>query len=145
MGLTIIGIEGLQLHLKNVSEKVSKNASRIMHNAADKIVSEAKLNTPVDKYNLEQSIKQNLKYEYRGRLAIDITVGGFLNGVDVDLYAASIHEGYDDNKPGKGTIIKRNANPGRIIGRHFLSRAAEDQEGKMGKEMIEGILLGVEK
>ena len=134
------GVEDLVLQLRNTADRVSGTARKTMHRNADKIVELAQLQTPVDKHNLEQSIRKEVGYGARGRLEIDIVVGGFVNGVNVDHYAAEVHENYDDDNPGPNTEAKRNANPGVQIGHHYLERAVDKYRPKLQREMIEDVL-----
>lgn len=115
---------------------IIKYMRKWVHRAADRIVREAKLNTPVDYHNLEESIKQERSLEgTRHRLVIHITAGGMVGGVNVDEYATRVHENYDADVeagrgPGEGTLEKMAANPGRHIGSKFLERPAEDERKK---------------
>ncbi|AMB48264.1 HK97 gp10 family phage protein [Methylobacterium sp. AMS5] len=137
------GFEGVMAMLRNVAEKVPENARKTMHRGADTIVREAKLNAPVDKHNLEESIRKEVNYTgLRRRLSISIVAGGQVNGVDVDEYAMEVHENYDDARPGPGTAAKRDANPGRQIGSHYLTRAVEDQKAKLEKAVIQAVVIG---
>jgi hypothetical protein len=132
----ILGFEEVSIGLRHMADKVADASRKQMHRTADKIVKEAQLNAPVDLHNLEQSIHKDISYGERGRLKITVVAGGVVNGVNVDQYAALIHENYESMQPGAGTIAKRAANPGRYIGEKFLERAADDQRGKLEKAVI---------
>lgn len=134
------GVEEMIASLRNTADRVSSTARKTMHRGADKIVEEARLNAPVDKHNLEESIRKEVAYGYRGRLEIDIAMGGIVNGVNVDEYALEIHENYEARNPGKGTIAKRNANPGRYVGGKFLERAVETVRKTLSKDMIRAVM-----
>jgi hypothetical protein len=129
--LRVSGAGDVALRLGYAGERVKDGARKAMHRGADKIVKEARLNTPVDKGNLEASIVKDVNYVDRGRLQIEVVVGGFVGGVNVDEYAAEVHENYDDENPGPRTALKREANPGRLIGSKFLERAIEDNREKI--------------
>jgi hypothetical protein len=73
-------------------------------------------------------------------MAVDIVVGGEVRGVDVDQYAMLIHENYRGMNPGKGTLAKQAANPGRIVGEKFLERAVDDQMPKIIAQMSAAII-----
>jgi len=135
-----IGIDVIKAQLRNTAEKVSDTARKTMHRGADKIVKEAKLNAPVDKHNLEESIRKVVGYGYRGRVQINIEVGGMINGVNVDLYAVEVHENYWEDTPGPGTLQKRQQNPGRHVGGKYLERAVNDQRPKLEKDVIEAVV-----
>lgn len=132
--------------LRHDAERVVDTARGSMRRAAARIVKEAKLNTPVDKFNLEESIHiERSTEEGSGRLQLDVVAGGVVHGVNVDEYALGVHENYDEEHPGEGTIEKRAANPGRHVGGHFLSRAAEAEEIGLAQRMISDITKVIEK
>jgi len=135
--MKLYGADDLRASLRNIATKVPENGRKVMHRAADKIVERAQLFCPVDLGNLEESIHKEVKYEQRGRLAIDIVAGGLVGGVDVDAYASEIDENYESMRPGPGTIAKRDANPGVYVGEHFIDRAVEEQAPKLEAALIE--------
>lgn len=134
------GFDQLYLALNHAAARVKDGARKQLHAAADSILREAKLNTPVDKHNLEESLKKEVDYGYRGRLQIQIVMGGFVNGVNVDQYAAEVHENYDDENPGEGTKEKRRANPGRHVGRKFLERAMQENQDRIRRGMLSAVM-----
>ncbi|SER25931.1 Bacteriophage HK97-gp10, putative tail-component [Faunimonas pinastri] len=133
------GFDQLVIALRHAGERVEDKARKTMRRGADKIVKTAQLYAPVDKHNLEDSIHKEIGYERRGRLKIDIVMGGEVNGVNVDRYALLVHENYSSLKPGAGTIAKRMANPGVYIGEKFLERAMADSEAKLKNAMISAV------
>lgn len=147
--MTVTGAGELITYLRNMAKVVPDHARRTMNNGADKIVAEAKLNTPVDTHALEEAIHKEVSKGNRGRLQIDIVVNGFVHGVDVSIYALKVHEAYETEVaprgPGKGTLAKMAANPGRIIGSKFLERAVEDEAPKMVKMMIQAVTEVLER
>jgi hypothetical protein len=141
--IKVHGVENLRVQLGHAALRVADSARKTMHRGADKIVAEAKLNTPVDEHNLEATIRKEVSYEYRGRLKVTITFGGEINGVNVDQYAMRVHENYEGmlrKGPGPGTLAKMAANPGRIIGSKFLERAVTDQKDSLMKKMVSVVL-----
>lgn len=128
IGMNVAGAGEVVTQLFHAGERVKDGARKAMHRVSDRIVKEAKLNCPVDKHNLEESIHAEKDYERNGRLTIKIVVGGTVNGVNVDAYAAEVHEHYESMHPGPGTIAKRIANPSRYVGEKFLERAVKDNE-----------------
>jgi len=94
------------------------------------------LYAPVDDGQLERSIHLEKGYEDNGRLMIAVVAGGMVDGINVDAYAALIHENYESMKPGPNTIAKRDANPGVYVGGKFLDRAAKDSAEKLEKAII---------
>jgi ASC-1-like (ASCH) protein len=135
----ITGLEEIAVGLRHAADRVKDSARKQMHRSADKIVREAKLNTPVDRHNLEESIRKEVSYGDRRRLQITVIAGGEVNGVNVDQYAALIHEHYESMKPGKGTIAKRAKYPDRYIGSKFLERAERDNRQRLLDSMIETV------
>lgn len=143
-GMRMTGDAELQAQLRSVGLLVPTNARKVMQAAADRIEKEAKLNAPVDTHALEDSIRQTKSYStFRGRLQIDIDVGGFVDGVNVDLYALEVHENYDSRNPGPGTLAKMAANPGRHIGSKFLERAAQAETPKVQPSLIQAVLAAI--
>lgn len=139
--LKIKGFDTFQAMIRSIAEKVPDKARKTMHRVADRVVTEAKLNTPVDEFNLEDSIRKEVSYaSYRGRLVIEIKVGGMMNGVNVDKYAMLVHENYEGavapNGPGRRTKMKMGNNPGRYIGSKFLSRALEAERYRLNPEIF---------
>lgn len=134
------GFDQLYVALNHAADRVRDAARKQMHRGADIIVDEAKLNTPVDKHNLERSIRKEVNYGFRGRLQIQIVMGGIVNGVNVDEYAYEVHENYEDMGVGPGTAAKRLANPGRYVGSKFLERAMKDNQDKLQRGMISAVL-----
>jgi hypothetical protein len=138
--MKVYGCDELATLMKQLAGRVPQQGRKIMDRGADKIVKEAQLNAPVDKHNLEDAIHKEKSYEDRGRLRIEIVVGGEVRGVDVDRYAMLIHENYAGMKPGPGTLAKQSANPGRVIGEKFLERAVDDQMPKIQAQMSAAII-----
>ena len=138
------GFDQLYAQLAYTADRVKDGARKQMHRGADRIVTEARLNAPVDEGNLEASIKKEVNYGVRGRLNIMVVMGGFVNGVNVDKYAVEVHENYEgmlkNGVPGKLTDIKRQANPGRYVGQKFLARAIADNEAKIQAAMISAVV-----
>ena len=130
--------------LRNTADRVKDAARKLMHRSAARIVAQAKINAPRDKWNLEESIRIERSYVGPfGRLQIRIIAGGMVNGVNVDDYAALVHEHYDYvtrvNGPGEGTREKMAEYPQATIGGKFLSRAAEQEDEKLALRMISEI------
>ncbi|RWB95535.1 MAG: HK97 gp10 family phage protein [Mesorhizobium sp.] len=133
--MTVTGVDAVKLELRNIADRVTDAARARMKRSADRMVKEAQLNAPVDEHNLEESIRIEKDYAADGRLEIDVIAGGMVGGVDVDDYAAEMHENYESYRPGEGTIEKRLANPGRYVGGKFLERAAEAENEKLPAEI----------
>lgn len=144
--MRVKGASSVKATFRHVGERVVDSARKMMHSSADKIVKEAKINAPVEEYRLEESIRKVVSYGERGRLQIDIEVGGDVDGVNVDQYAAIIHENYesiisDTPKDASGNIrreatkIKQRKYPDHYVGGKFLDRAAEPYKSKLKDRM----------
>lgn len=138
--MKVYGCEELSSLMKQLAGRVPAQGRKIMDRGADKIVKEAQLNAPVDKHNLEDAIHKEKSYEDRGRMRVDIVVGGTVRGVNVDQYAMLIHENYAGMNPGAGTLAKQAANPGRVVGEKFLTRAVDAQMPKIQAQMAAAIM-----
>ena len=138
---TVKGADELIAQFRYLAHKIPDTARKQMHRGADKVVQEAQLNAPVEKHNLEKAIHKEVSYGERGRLQIDIVVGGEINGINVDQYALEIHEHYESYTPSKETLAKRQANPGRYVGEKFLERALTSPRVRI----VEGIFQAIMK
>lgn len=125
------------IELGHLGERVVDNARKTMHAAAKRIEKKAKLNAPVDEHNLEDSIRIERYTVERGRLALEVVAGGEVNGVNVDDYAALMHEG--DYNLGPGSIAKQQANPDVVVGRKYLERARDEEEETLDEKMIHAL------
>lgn len=144
IGMKVTGLDELYVRLSHGGPRVKENARKVMHRQGDAIKDRAVLYAPVDDGELEQSIHIDKGYEDSGRLTIAIVAGGDVNGVNVDAYAALIHEHYESMKPGPNTIAKRAANPSIYIGEKFLDRAAKDSQEKLEKALIKSVMSDME-
>jgi HK97 gp10 family phage protein len=140
INMKVTGLDELLVKFEHAAQKVPDNARKVMHREAAKVVKKAQLYAPVDKHNLEKAIHIEKSYGTRGRLSISIVVGGVVDGVNVDQYAALIHENYESMKPGAETIAKRDANPGVDIGRKFLERAAAESKKRLESALIKSVM-----
>lgn len=147
--------------LRQIGEKVVKGARYRMYKASERIMEEAKINVPRDKYRLEDAIHIEKGYGYRGRLQLDVVVSGTIDGVNVEQYAAIIHENYEDiispdntsvhKRTGyvqelrQGTREKQAQYPDHYIGGKFLERAAEKERKTLMEYMTAVINSAVEK
>lgn len=144
--LQVRNMDKVKLMLRNIAERVPDGARKQMHKSAEEIVRVAKIQTPRDWGNLEDAIKIIKSYGERGRLQIDIGIQptgdevGENGPIDVNQYAAIIHENYEyvirKNGPGKKTLRKMAQYPGYRIGSGFLTRAAMLEQKSLTKQMI---------
>lgn len=126
INMKVTGLNELKVAMRHAAGTVPDAARKQMHRGSDRIVANAKKMAPVDRHNLEESIRKEKSYGDRGRLQIDIMAGGTVNGVDVDQYAVIMHE--SDYSLGKASRAKQ-AGQSEIVGPKFLERAAM-QEAK---------------
>ncbi len=119
-----------------------------MRRAASNVVETAKEYVPEDSEALKNSIRiESDRAGINGRLQIDVVVGGqtvdrdngevFMADVDLDQYAMIIHENYEAYEPGPKTKAKMAGVNGDKVGSRFLSRAAEEEEKKLQKQMFD--------
>lgn len=144
----VTGLQENRLELRQIGERAVNGASRQMRNAANNIVETAKAYVPEDSTALKNSIRvESDRTGINGRLQIDVVVGGqvvdrdngevFMADVDLDQYALIIHENYEAYEPGPRTKAKMAGPNGHKVGSHFLSRAAEEEEDKLQKQMFD--------
>lgn len=140
------GMDRVKVSLQNIAAKVTAGARKQMRQSADEIVRVARIQVPVDTYNLEKAIK--VVEEIGSRRRTEIVIGVQPSGdevnrdgkpIDVNDYAAIIHENYEQYEPGRRTVKKRAEYPGYYIGSGFLTRAAEAEEPKLEKQMIKTV------
>lgn len=142
------GFGRVQMSLRSIGARVPDTARKQMHRSAARIVERARLYVPEDEGNLRESIRIEKSYGNRGRLQIDVVVGGHTvvkasgREIDLDQYAALVHEAYETsvanvNGPGPNTLAKMMANPGVRIGSFFLTRAAENEQERLARNIIE--------
>ncbi len=143
--MKVKGLQAVHLMMRSMGERVPDTARKQMHRAADRIVKRARIYVPEDTEALKNSIRIERSYGGRGRLQIDIIVGdaSTVNAagktIDLNQYAAIIHERYRDFKPGQGTLDKRMQYPGSYIGEQFMTRAAEDEQPGLERNLVQAI------
>lgn len=140
MRMSVSGLDQIYAQINHAAARVTDGARKAMHRSADHIVREAKLNAPVDEHNLEESIRKEISYGFRGRLVINIIMGGMVNGVNVDNYAVFVHENYSSLQPGPKTRAKQEANPQRLVGEKFLARAVKDNRQRLERAVLSATL-----
>lgn len=137
----------VEIMLRNIASRVPDTARKTMHRAAVRIVERAKLYVPEDTGDLKNSIRLETSYGVRGRLEINIVMGGRTvvrsdvtggREVDLDQYALIIHESYSSMNPGKKTLAKMEQNPGKV-GERFLTRAFDDDRNFLERDMVQSI------
>lgn len=139
----VSNVDKVLAELRHTGDRVVGSARGAMRRAAARIVENARINAPRDRWNLEESIQLVRDYGIRGRLELTIEMGGVVNGVNVDQYALIIHENYegiivDDDNPERrqGTREKQAQYPNHYIGGKFLSRAVDEEQQKLMKHLV---------
>ena len=142
MGMKVTGLNETAYSLENLHHRTNRAALREMRKGAAQIQSLAQDRAPVDKGNLEDSIKVDEDSSGLNRRKImyvgideDTPIEG-RPGKTVGDYALEMHE--SDYKLGKGSLDKQNAT-GERVGPKFLESAAEDLEAEIAKEIDRAI------
>jgi hypothetical protein len=144
----------VRTELRSYGDRVPDTARKTMHRSAANIVKMAKEYAPEDTGNLVRGIQIIKDYAgANGRLQIDVGIvmppdafsatGTPLTAADFDNYAMLVHENYESevafvNGPSPKTIAKM-ARHGEKVGSFFLRTAAEEEEAKLDKKMIDAI------
>lgn len=141
--IRVQGMNRVRATFASLEKLVPEGARKQMNRSAEQIVKVARIQTPADLENLENAIRILKSYGYRGRLQIDIGVeptGEEVNyngkPIDVNDYAAIIHENYEQYEPGENTKKKRLAYPSYYIGSGFLTRAVENERPKLQRQLV---------
>lgn len=74
------------------------------------------------------------------RAHYEVSVGGFVKGVNVDLYAQKLHEGVYNLGP---RSEEKQRSTERVVGRKFLSRAFDEREQPILKRLLDVLTNGV--
>ncbi|CAO3459773.1 hypothetical protein [Azospirillum argentinense] len=153
MGMRARGVEGLGITLRQVGERAVRSARERMKREGETVAELARQYAPVDHEGptrgsppgreLERSIRAEKVIETNRRLAIAISAGGTVGGVDVDAYAALMHEGlapYGSGayQPGPLTRAK-----GGKAGGKYLERAFTDRQDRIIDAVVQAIKRGL--
>ncbi len=150
----VTGLSAVRTELRVLADRVPDTARKQMRRSADRIVALAKEYAPEDTSNLVNGIQVIKDYAgMNGRLQIDVGVvmpadafsasGTPLTAAQFDEYVALVHENYWDavayvNGPGKKTLRKI-AQHGQKVGNGFLRTAAQDEQPRMEKSLIQEV------
>jgi len=118
---------------------MSDKMQRVMAAAGALVTKRSEERAPFLKGNLEAAHSARFTRRNRSQITVEVSVGGTVNGVNVDNYVMEMHEG--DYNLGPNSRIKQAANPRVRIGRKFLERAVEASEDEI-VESIEKLILG---
>ena len=147
--MRVKGANEVKTELRHTAERVADKARGAMRRAAQRILTQARINAPRDKWNLEEAIQITRTVGERGRLQLDIDIVPTINGVNVQQYAIIMHENYDsiatsdDPEARQGTKEKQRQYPNNLIGEKFLERAADAEEKTLTKNIISVITTAI--
>jgi hypothetical protein len=143
--ISATGIGHVRTMFRNLGRKVPDQARGQMRRASRRIVEQAQINVPEDEALLRDSIRIERTTGFRGRLQIDIVVGGQVvtnargKQIDLDRYALLVHEAYETavatKGPGKRTREKMLQYPQATIGSKFLERAVDKERARLQRNM----------
>jgi hypothetical protein len=118
--------------LERASTETRRDSKKVMRAGAKEILETSQQQAPVDDGELEKAHELTVVKLNRDDMEVEITVGGIVDGVDVDTYAWEMHEfqtPYGDIPLGPKSQEKNDSNPpGRFVGGKFLERAVDEHE-----------------
>lgn len=127
MGGRVTGIADVLASFQRVHDQVHRAAADALHDQGERLADRSKELAPVDKHNLEAAHHVETE-RHPDRVLTTISVGGVVNGVDVDEYVEFIHDG--DYKLGPGSLAKATGT-GQPVGPKFLDRALDERKDKI--------------
>lgn len=133
MGIRIAddSLQNVILMIQQIGDKAKSEVLKGMRKEAEVIAEIAQMNAPVELGNLEDAI--HVKEEKVGkRIAVFVEASGTIRGRNVDEYAWVMHEGF--YKLGEASI-RKGQTLGRVVGRKFLERAANEHLPVMIKKL----------
>lgn len=116
--------------LDNAAKSGREAAFATMKAETHRIKDISVMQAPVDTGELEAAHKVVINRNQTNKAHYNITVGGVVNGVNVDEYAQIIHDGIGWWKLGPKSIEKQGRVP-VLVGQDFLRRAIRDNEAKL--------------
>lgn len=126
------GIQDFINELTRSSTQTRRESKKVMRERAKEILEESKAGAPIDEGNLEDAHQLAVTRLSKDNIEIEIVVGGYVGGRDVDDYAWVMHEA--DYNLGPLSLIK-NQSSFVFVGPKFLERAVDNNE----EAMIEAI------
>lgn len=111
----------------------TRRQSKVAMRAGAKLILEtSREQCPIDDGELEKAHSLDIVRLSKDNMEVEITVGGIVDGVDVDVYAFEMHEFQTPYGPiplGLRSQIKNDRNhPNRFVGGKFLERAVDEHE-----------------
>ena len=137
MGLRWEGLtpENIIAEFERSATITRRESKKSLRRGAKDILEVSKSQAPIDDGQLEKAHELSIVRLNKDEMGVEITVGGTVDGVDVDFYAAEVHERmapYGDINLGPRSRAKDDAKTvaHRFVGGKFLERAADElQEG----------------
>lgn len=117
-----VDLKPFEAFLRLMDKNVNKDAREALKTAAKRIALDARHNSPVLHYRLENTIKMQPVVANQFHMRIKITVGGMYNGVNVSKYAVRVHEMAWENR---GPLTRAK---GPKAGPRYLTRAIRDNQ-----------------
>lgn len=141
MGLRWVGLTAEQMReyfLESIS-RTRRESKKIMRKGAEEILKASKQMAPVDDGQLEEAHEISIIRLNKDDMMLEIGVGGWVDGINVDRYAAVQHERlypYGDLKLGPRSRAKDAMNPSnRRVGGKFLERAVDELEPEITEQL----------
>lgn len=135
MGMKATGLAGLANDFRRIADAAVTAAAPVLHAQGEAISARSRALAPIDEGNLEASHDVTTE-RAGGQVRTTVSVGGIVNGVDVDGYAVRMHEG--DYNLGPLSRAKAEAT-GQPVGQKFLERAFIEQEGKVADAIADAL------
>ena len=143
MGLRWIGLTPADMaeeFLQSIS-RTRRESKKIMRRGAATIMETSQKMAPVDDGELEAAHDIAIVRLNQDDMMLEITVGGVVNGVNVDKYAWLQHERLEPYGPwrlGPNSVRKDSVSPYPVGGK-FLERAVDEHEEEIIEEMKEAL------
>lgn len=160
--LKVTGLKETITRLNRVHDTVMRNVKATMSAAAKEMETMARDFAPREEYRLEESIHVNQTRDDRRYTQFEMTMGGYVAGVNVDDYATLMHENYEDiivndtvdeyGRPRRqGSRLKDIETRGKYshslayVGGKFLERAGEITKEKIDKRVLDVVTEGTKE
>jgi hypothetical protein len=125
--------------LNKLKESIPKMASEALEEGGNAVAQRSRELAPVDLGNLEAAHTVDTKHKGH-KVIVTISVGGHVDGIDVDDYVAEMHEG--SYELGPRSQAKDNAT-GQPVGSKFLERAVDENKDDIEATVREAVLKAV--
>lgn len=140
MGVKMSGFDELQGLFRRVERKAIRAATAELHHQGELIKDASQALAPVDKANLEESHAVETERQPNAATTT-ISVGGTVNGVNVDDYLDLIHYGSYNLGP---KSAEKASTTGQPVGPEFLKRGFDKQEPEIADAIGDAIVKAFE-